>query len=64
MTKRTLLITSFSLANEHSINVDCKSERDMLKEAASCSSEGSNPSLSFSLQYPYEKTESVPISSL
>jgi len=52
ITRRTLLIASFSLAREHWINFDCKSAREILKESAICSSEGSQPNLSFSLKFP------------
>lgn len=50
MTKRTLLIANFSLASEHSIILDLTSARFIFKEFASCSSEGSHPSFSFSLK--------------
>lgn len=49
ITKRTLLIANFSLANEHSITLDRNSAREILSDIASWSSEGSHPSLSFSL---------------
>lgn len=50
MTRRTLLIANFSLAKQDSINLECNSAREILNEVASCSSEGSHPSLSLSLE--------------
>lgn len=52
MTKRTLLMASFSLAKLHSISLDCNSALDILNDAATCSSVGSLPILSFSLHHP------------
>lgn len=49
MTRRTLLIASFSLAREHSVSFECNSACDILKNDANCLSEGSNPNFSFSL---------------
>lgn len=55
MTRRTLLIASFSLAKEHSISFERKVADDIFSDEASCLSDGSKPNLSFNLKFIYFK---------